>query len=230
MNKKGRASMGQSKRLVSLVFVPVIIIIITLGCASTSSLRKENRSYNAAVRQDTIEAYTEFIANNPDGVHVEDAKKRLVELEWEKTARANTVEAYNSFIRKYKGYPSDSDYIGLAQTNLRRLNEQMALNRSDRKRVKDKGEKASKVTLLKKFKSPKDREAKTKLVSFDKSESQKSDKKFLTKLNFIDKPKWTNFLIRGWQRILTFFEYIYSLIFNPQDEEVDRARIVRVEE
>jgi hypothetical protein len=230
MDKKGMVSIGQSKRLVSLVFLPLIIIIITLGCASTSSMKKENRSYNEAVKQDTIEAYTEFIANNPDGVHVEDAKKRLVELEWEKAERANTVEAYDIFITKYKGHPSDSDYIGLAQKNLRILNEQLALKKSDRESVADKGEKASKITLLKKLKSPKDREAKAKLVSGDNSELQKSYKKFLTKLNFIDKPKWTNLFVRVWQRIFTFFEYIYSLIFNLRDVEIDRGRIVLVEE
>jgi len=221
MAKRGRVPIGQVKLLVSLVFVSVTIIIIAFGCASTSSLRKENRSYNESVKQDTIEAYSEFIANNPGGVHVEDAKKRLVELEWEKTERANTVEAYDSFIAKYKGYPSDSDYIGLAQRNLRKLNEQLALNESDTGYVANKGEKASKITLFKKSKSPKDREAKAKLVSVDKSEHQKLYKTFLAKLTYL--------FVRVWQRIFAFFEYIYSLIFNFQDDEIDGGRIVRVE-
>jgi hypothetical protein len=221
MAKKGRVSIGQLKLLVSLVFVPVTIIIIVFGCASTSSLKKENRSYNEAAKQDTIEAYSEFIANNPDGIHVEDAKKRLVKLEWEKTERANTVEAYDSFIAKYKGYPSDSDYIGLAQKNLRKLNEQLALNESDMGNVADKGAEASEFTLLKKSKSLKDRGAKVKLISFDKGERQKLSKTFLT--------KWTNLFVRGWQRIITFFEHLYSLIFNFRDDEIDGERIVRVE-
>ena len=221
MAKKDRISIGQFKLLVSLVFVPVIIIIIAFGCASTSSLKKEKRSYNGAVKEDTIEAYSEFIANNPDGVHVEDAKKRLVELEWEKTERANTVEAYDSFIAKYKEYPSDLDYIGLAQKNIRKLNEQLALNESDMKNVANKGAKVSKFTLLKKSKSMKDRGAKVKLISLDKGERQKVSKTFLE--------KWTHLFIHGWQRIVTFFENIFSLIFNFLDDEIDGGHIVRVE-
>jgi hypothetical protein len=221
MAKEDRVLMGQLKLLVSLVFVPVTIIIIAFGCASTSSLKKENRSYNEAVKQDTIESYSEFIANNPDGVHVEDAKKRLVELEWEKTEKANTVEAYGSFIAKYEGYPSDSDYLGLAQKNLRKLNEQLALNESDTGNVADKGAKVSKITLLKNSKSMKDGGAKAKLISLDKVERQKLYKTFLT--------KWTYLFVRGWQKIISFFEYIYSLIFNFRDDEIDGERIVRVD-
>jgi c-di-AMP phosphodiesterase-like protein len=221
MVKKARVSIGKRKLLVSLVFVSVIIIIIAFGCASTSALRRQNRSYNEALKQDTIEAYTEFIANNPDGVHVVDAKKRLVELEWGKTERTNTFEAYDSFIAKYKGYPSDSDYIGLAQKNLRKLNEQLALNESDTGYVANKGEKASKITLFKKSKSTKDGEAKAKLVSVDKSEYQKLSKTFITKLTYI--------FVRCWQRIFTFFEHIYSLIFNFHGDEIDGGRIVRVD-
>lgn len=221
MAKKNRVPISRYKLLVSLVFASVIIIFIAFGCASTSSLKKENRSYNEAVKQDTIEAYSEFIANHPDGKHVEDAKKRLVELEWEKTEKANTLEAYNSFIAKYKEYPSDSDYIGLAQKNVRKLNEQLALNESDMKNVANKGAKSSKFTLLKKSKSMKDSGAKVKLISLDKEERQKVSKTFLE--------KWTHLFIRGWQRIVTFFENIFSAIFYFRDDEIDGGRIVRVE-
>ncbi len=221
MAKKNRVSIVQYKLLISLVFVSVTIIIIAFGCASTSSLKKKNRSYNEAVKQDTIEAYLEFIANNPDGEHVEDAKKRLVELEWKKTERANTVEAYNSFIAKYKEYSSESDYIGLAQKNLRKLNEHLALNKSDMKNVANKGAKASKFTLLKKSKSMKDSGAKVKLISLDKGERQKVSKTFLE--------KWTHLFVHGWQRIVTFFKSIFSSIFYFKDDEIDGGRIVRVE-
>jgi hypothetical protein len=221
MAKKKRVTIGQLKLLASLVFVAVTIIIIAFGCASTSSLRKENRSYNEAVKQDTIEAYSEFIANNPDGAHVEDAKKRLVELEWEKTENANTVKAYNSFIAKYKEYPSDSDYIGFAQKNVRKLTEQLALNESNTQNVANKGAKTSKFVLLKKSKSMKDSGARVKLISLDKGERQKGTKTFLE--------KWSHLFVRGWQRIVTFFKSIFSSIFYFKDDEIDGGRIVRVE-
>jgi len=221
MAKKKRVSIGQLKLLASLVFVAVTIIIIAFGCASTSSLRKENRSYNEAVKQDTIEAYSEFIANNPDGAHVEDAKKRLVELEWEKTEKANTVKAYKSFIAKYKEYPSDSDYIGLAQKHMSKLHEQLALNASDRKNASTKEEKTSKFTLLKRTKSIKDSETKVKLISLDKGERQK------VSIHFLE--KWTHVFARGWQKFVTFFKSIFSAIFYFQDEKNDGGQIVRVE-
>jgi hypothetical protein len=221
MDRIGWMSIGRLKLTVSWVFVSLMIIIIASGCASTSSLRRGNRAYKEAVRQDTIEAYSEFIANNPEGTHVEDAKKRLVELEWEKTQRANTVEAYESFIVKYNGYPSDSDYIGSAQKKLRILNEQLALNESERGKVANKGAKGSKITFLKKSHSPKDKGAKAKLISLDNGEYQQLSKTFLTKL--------THLFVRVWQRILTFFEYVYSSIFSFLDDEIDGGRIVRVD-
>jgi hypothetical protein len=219
MAKKNRVSICRYTPPVSLVVVSLTILFIAIGCASTSSLKKENRSYNEAVKQDTIEAYSEYIANHPDGKHVEDAKKRLVELEWEKTEKSNTVKAYESFIAKYKDYPSDSDYIGLAQKHISKLNEQLALSASDMKKDANKGEKSSKFTLLKRSKSNKDSDAKVKLISLDKGEGQK------VSINFFE--RWTHAFVRGWQKFVTFFKNIFSAIFYFQDEKIDGGRIVR---
>jgi hypothetical protein len=219
--KRGGVSMDRLKILVSMVIVPVMVVLIAFGCASTSSVKRENRSYNQAVKKDTIEAYTEFIAKNPDGVHVEDAKKRIVKLEWDKAEKANTVEAYQGFIAKYKGYPSDSDYIGLAQRNLSKLNEQSASSKSDKKRGNKKGKIGSKITLLKRSNSSKDEGAKPKLTSLNKEERQRLSKTFFTAV--------TNMIVRVWRAMYSFFERIFSFIFNFRfrGDEIGGGRVVR---
>jgi outer membrane protein assembly factor BamD (BamD/ComL family) len=226
MDIRGRLFKQQLKYPVNLAFISVLILILTLGCASTSSLRKENKSYKQAVKEDTIEAYKDFIAEHPDSAHIEDVKKRLVKLEWEKTEKTNTVNAYNNFVKKYKEYPSDSDYVGLAQQNLKKLDEQLALKKSDEEGKKNKRGKKTKISFLKKGKVPNDKEAKAKLVVFEKRGPEKSKSKFLTKLNFSNKPKWTNFFSRGWQRIYTFFKNFFSYLLNPPDVEIDEGSIV----
>ena len=135
MDIRGRVFKQQLKCPFNLAFISVIILILTLGCASTSSLKKENKSYKRAVKEDTIEAYKEFITENPDSAHTEDVKKRLVKLEWEKAEKTNTIDAYNNFVKNYKGYPSDSDYIIRAQQNLKKLDEQLTSKKSKRSKL-----------------------------------------------------------------------------------------------
>jgi hypothetical protein len=214
---RSRVSTGRLKLLISLVFVSSTIIIFAFGCASTSSLRKEKRSYNEAVEQDTTEAYSEFIESNPDGSHVDEAKKRLVELEWEKTKKANTVDAYARFIEKYKEYPSDTDYIGLAQKNIQKLKEQFALNKSDSKEKA----KTSKTSFLRKSKALIDNGAKLTLNRLDKGERQKLYKTFHDKL--------MSLFLHVWQRIVIFFQNMYSLLFGFQEDEIVGGRIVQVD-
>jgi hypothetical protein len=221
MEKRVRISRKTLIFLVTLTFVPVIIVIIASGCASTSSQRREKRSFNAAVKQDTAEAYSEFIEDNPEGAHIEDAKKRLIELEWEKTEKANTIEAYESFIAKYKRYPSDTDYIGLAQSRLGVLNDQLASNSAKRKKGAKKGEKASKFSVFKQTVSLKDGEARAKLVSLYRGERQRVCKVVLTSI--------ANFFIRIWQMMYLFFQKVFAMLSNVGDVELDGGHIVRVE-
>jgi hypothetical protein len=214
---RSRVSIGRSELLVSLIFISSIIIVFAFGCASTSSLRKERRSYNEAVEQDTTEAYSDFISSNPEGAHVDDAKKRLVELEWEKTQKANTVDSYVRFIEKYREYPSASDYVGLAQQNVRKLNEQFASKKSDRK----KKAKASKVTLLRKSKSLIESGAKLKLNYLVNGERREVYETFHGKL--------VSLFLHAWQRIVAFFKNMYALLFGFQEDEIVGGRIAQVD-
>ena len=227
MNRYGGAAQSRFKWLFVPVCVPVIVITLTLGCASTSSLKKESRSYDEAVKQDTIEAYEEFIANNPGGVHIADAKKRIVALEWEEAERADTVDAYTSFIQKYADYPSDSDYIGLAQNRLDALKERKESDKGVKKNGK---ETKPKTVLSKKDKQPKNKEAKAITASAERSFRERLNVRFLTHFRVLNEPEWTSILNRGWRRITALFRNIYSFFFNLREVEIDRGRIVRADQ
>jgi hypothetical protein len=227
MDRKGMAVQNRSEWLFTLTCVPVIIIILTLGCASGSASRRESRSFREAVEQNTIEAYQEFIANNPDGEHVEEAKKRLVELEWNKAEKTGTADAYSAFIRKYKDYPSDTDYIGLAESSLGKLREKQTVEKSNEDTATEGKGREPETKITRRARRSKDKKVETKSVSGEESGHERLTVRFLTHIRTLKEPEWTGVFSRGWQRILAFFEKLYSFFFNLREVEIDRSRIVR---
>jgi uncharacterized coiled-coil protein SlyX len=214
---EGRVSVGHFKLYITLIILLVVVCIS--GCASTSALNKENDAFNRALAQDTIDAYTLYIENNPDGVHVEAAKERIMELEWEEAEQAHTVEAYNGFIVKYRGSTSSSAYIKIAEERLHTLNEQISYKDSNAVELASHSTKSSKNTDMKKSKSQKNKETRVKLLSIDMGERLKPLRILMTTC--------AAFFIKLWQKIVTIFKSSYVWITNFYNEIVDAERFIR---
>ena len=75
----------------------VAIIISVLLLTSCASIQ-----YKRAERANTVESYQYFLSRYGDSRYVEDANKRINEIEdWHDTLQANTADAYESFISKH---------------------------------------------------------------------------------------------------------------------------------
>lgn len=70
-------------------------------------------SYWDARRADTIEAYEEFLKENPDGEKAEKAKSRLEDLYFEKAKKANDIAVVEDYLKKYPNgkYRAESKII-----------------------------------------------------------------------------------------------------------------------
>ncbi len=201
-----------------LVIICIIVSLTALGCATTEALKKDNADYTRAKKENTAEAYKEYIQKYPDGKHVKDAKRRLVKLEWDSANSTNTIEAYNNFIKKYKEDPYGSNYIELAEQNVKKLSEQLAL----------KGVKSEKIlttndnyTQTKEAKIIRKKKASSRRIVSVKKITDESDVISLKNFRIFSKTSWIDFFSRGWQIIFNFFNKFVSFLTNPPPSTIE---------
>lgn len=72
---------------------------------------------------DTLEAYTEYLSNNPSGSYATEAKKRIEALEWEKATTENTIAAYE----KYLFFNPNSKYKMEAHARINKIKDEAHL-------------------------------------------------------------------------------------------------------
>lgn len=70
----------------------LFFVVLALGCAS---------AYEKAKKADTVEAYEEFIKENPASTDVGAAHRRVAELKLVEAKKVGTLEAYDKFIAEF---------------------------------------------------------------------------------------------------------------------------------
>lgn len=212
----GSRNLPMYRGLLLLISIPLLVLAI--GCATPSSktsrsLKKEESAYNKAVKENTVESYKKFIEKYPDGANTENAKRKLVKLEWEKAAAENTVEAYRTFIKEYKGYPSDSSYFELAQRNIEALTKKSA-----------KGKKLN-IGFLKDIKSGAGKRSYTRFIKSVKKTYEGSSALSFKDVRIFRKTFWIDLLSRVWQGIRTFFRSVFIVFRNYHEESMESGRV-----
>lgn len=89
----------------------VIMVVLTVGCATTQNQWKKAESAN------TIKAYEEFLEQNPESEYVEKAKDKIMELRYREAVKENKVSAYQKFIEIYP----EGRFTEDAQSRLKKL-------------------------------------------------------------------------------------------------------------
>ena len=83
----------QRKRL--FIF-QVLVISLALGFCSC-----EGRAFRNAEKQNTVQAFEQYLRKYPQGKHKEAANGHLAQLYYQKAAKARTVQAYRDYLRRY---------------------------------------------------------------------------------------------------------------------------------
>lgn len=81
-------------------FIRITVILMTLaglslmvGCSSAT--------WEDAQQEDTYEAYQEYIEANPEGEHIEEAKKRAETRYWESIKEDSTADVFEEYLEKF---------------------------------------------------------------------------------------------------------------------------------
>lgn len=79
-------------------------------------------------KNNTIESYQEFLDNYPRSEFFDDAKQKLIELEYENALSKNTLKSYKDFLNKYKGNKYRSDLELEAKNKIDSINKQIEIS------------------------------------------------------------------------------------------------------
>ena len=94
-------------------FILFFAALVLVSCASPE------KDWQLAERDDSRNAYLEFLAKHPDSKFAERARTRIDELRvirsWERAEFKDTIAAYEAFIEKY----ADSEYASAAREKVR---------------------------------------------------------------------------------------------------------------
>jgi hypothetical protein len=96
-------------------FIVFFVSLILSSCASPE------KDWQLAERDDSQNAYLEFLAKHPDSEFAEHARRRINELKvlnaWERAKFKDTLDAYEAFISKY----DDSEFVADARERVREI-------------------------------------------------------------------------------------------------------------
>jgi hypothetical protein len=99
------------------------IILISVILAFSLTCFAQKGKWKKAQKVNTIESYQKFLIKNPDSEFYEEAKTKLIELEFQKAQKINTVESYQNFLIKNP----DSEFYKEARSKLIELEFQKAI-------------------------------------------------------------------------------------------------------
>ena len=96
-------------------FIVFLVSLILTSCASPE------KDWRLAARDDSQNAYLEFLAKHPDSEFAEQARLRIDALKiiraWERAEFKDTIDAYDTFIGKH----GDSEYVTTAREQIREI-------------------------------------------------------------------------------------------------------------
>jgi hypothetical protein len=76
--------------------ITIIAVIALSGCASS-----DERAFNAAAKQNTVESYSEFLHNYPDSIHRGEALALKDDATFSEIKRINSKRGYDAYISHY---------------------------------------------------------------------------------------------------------------------------------
>jgi hypothetical protein len=141
-------------------FIPFFAALILTSCANPE------KDWSLAQRDDSQNAYLEFLAKHPDSEFAGQARLRIDERKiiraWERAEFKDTIDAYNSFISKH----GDSEYVTDAKERVR------GIQRDDRwKDVRTSGDKVTIEAFLDEYPdAPQQAEAQSILTTIAEAE------------------------------------------------------------
>lgn len=106
----------KSKRSGISLFWILIGVIILIGAfliynKTIHSKALEQRAWDAAVNENSVSSYLDYIESHPDGIHFDDAQAGLMKLKeneavtWERLKASENLEELASFTRQYENSP-----------------------------------------------------------------------------------------------------------------------------
>jgi hypothetical protein len=99
------------KYLKVIVTVPLVIVLLLVGCSS------ESRDWETAKKSNTVEAYEKYLKDYPEGDHSVEAKKVLDNRAWEQARKSDSVEEYKTYLELFP----EGNYRAVAKDRLRYL-------------------------------------------------------------------------------------------------------------
>ncbi len=86
-----------SKSETSFLLFLFIIALLISGCD------KDRSTWNAAIRENTIESYERYLEKYPDGKYSKEALDAIDEIVWHKAENKKTIESYQKYLERYSG-------------------------------------------------------------------------------------------------------------------------------
>jgi len=149
---------GKRMSLPGAVFCAVWLLV---SCANSE------KDWNLAARDDSQNAYLEFLAKHPNSKYAEQARKRIDQLKviraWERAQFKDSLTAYQSFIDKY----TDSEFAPAARARAREI------QRDERwERIRASGDKKALKAFLAEYPdAPQKAEAGSMLTALEEAEA-----------------------------------------------------------
>lgn len=93
------STMGRERAVRALAWrcAGAVLVLAAAGCDS------EVRRWEKAKGADTVDAYQQFLRDNPASAHKAEAEQALQERAWKQAVEAGTVEAFAAFAATYSG-------------------------------------------------------------------------------------------------------------------------------
>ena len=108
----------------AFIFIPVLMHIrylVIFLCLTLSACANPDKDWQLAERDDSQNAYLEFLAKHPDSEFAEPARQRIDELKvtrnWERATFRDSANAYTAFISKHP----DSEFVTQAQIRVQEI-------------------------------------------------------------------------------------------------------------
>ncbi|MCK9436265.1 MAG: hypothetical protein M0Q12_03535 [Synergistaceae bacterium] len=107
----------QKKRKAVIISGSVLVILlVTILSVIFFKRHKENKAWENAKQQNTVESYSNYLKNYPDNRFSEEAANLQEEVSWESAKQQNTVESYDEYLVKFPVGKYVTDAIDLKES------------------------------------------------------------------------------------------------------------------